>query len=124
MQSKESFLDTFPQSLQTSTSSVPKGARMWKRYSVLGGIALSLAIGMSSTPAQATCNHLQGFAYVDCVGTKVIDPYLNRIDPPERRRTREACQQGDGQACDKDRIERNKSIGIMQTEIDRLKRQR
>jgi hypothetical protein len=94
---------------------------MWKRYSVLGGIALSLVIGMHSAPAQAACNHLQGSAYVDCIGP-VIDRTMNRIDSPQMRYLREACQQGNIRACNEEIARRNGSIRSMDRAIEYLKR--
>ena len=123
MQSEESFLDTLPKSSEESASFVPKEDRIWKRYSVLGGIALSLAIGMNSTSVQAACNHLQGSAYVDCIGP-VIDRALKPIDSPKMRSLREACQRGDIRACNEEIGIRKGSIRSMDLVIDHLKRQR
>ena len=94
---------------------------MRKRYRVLGGLVLSLAIGVHSTPVQAACNHLQGSAYVDCIGP-VIDRALNRIDSPQMRALREACQQGNIRACNAEIALRNGSIRSMDRVIDYLKR--
>jgi hypothetical protein len=86
---------------------------MQKHNRVLGGLVLSLTIGLSSASAQSSCNHLQGSQYVDCIGTKVIDPHLNKIGPPWLRALREACQQGNGRACELDRDARAGKIRNM-----------
>jgi hypothetical protein len=96
---------------------------MRKRYGVLGGLVLSVVIGAHSVPVQAACNHLQGSQYLDCIGP-VIDRTLNKIDPPWLRALREACQQGNGRACELDTGVRTGRIRNMNLVIDYLKRQR
>jgi len=60
--------------------------------------------------------------YVDCIGG-LLDQTLDPVDPPELRRLRHLCQEGDGEACTAETIWRRSSIGGYDAAIDAMNSQ-